>query len=182
MLSAGSIRGARLDTPPGESAAFLDGTQRSRVWLSGCSEWEPRYLERCNWRNVGCTAPEASALVRFFGLPPTLLQPAPGGAPVTARSTAAIRSRSSSGNGRSRSFSSVMPHDTTDASTDPQPTLADYCLWWPVGEPEPCYDEAAFVLLRSSGEWLAFRPRGSEGTIWCSTGRSGRRRARATVA
>jgi hypothetical protein len=25
-----------------------------------------------------------------------------------------------------------------------------------VGEPEPCYDEAAFVLLRSSGEWLAF--------------------------
>ena len=49
-----------------------------------------------------------------------------------------------------------MPHDTTDSSTDPQPTLADYCLWWPVGEPEPCYDEAAFVLLRSTGEWLAF--------------------------
>ena len=49
-----------------------------------------------------------------------------------------------------------MPPDTTDSSTDPQPTLAGYCLWWPVGEPEPCYDEAAFVLLRSSGEWLAF--------------------------
>ena len=30
-----------------------------------------------------------------------------------------------------------MPHDTKHSSTDPQPTLADYCLWWPVGEPEP---------------------------------------------
>jgi len=39
-------------------------------------------------------------------------------APVRARSTAAIRSRSASGNAPGRSFS-VMPHDRRDASTDP---------------------------------------------------------------
>jgi len=47
-------------------------------------------------------------------------------------------------------------HTDSTASTDPQPSFPDYCLWWPAGEPEPCYNDAAFVLLRSSGEWLAF--------------------------
>ncbi len=42
ILSAGAIRGARLGAPPGESAAFLDGTLRLRVWLSGCSGWTRR--------------------------------------------------------------------------------------------------------------------------------------------
>jgi len=46
-----------------------------------------------------------------------------------ASRTAAIRSRSSSGNARSRSFSSLMPHDMPAPSTDPQRSLADLCQW-----------------------------------------------------
>jgi len=49
-----------------------------------------------------------------------------------------------------------MPHDTPDPSTDPQPTLADFCQWWPEGERRPCYAPAALVLVRPSGDTLRF--------------------------
>jgi hypothetical protein len=34
-----------------------------------------------------------------------------------------------------------------DPSTDSQPTLADYCEWWPEGERRPCYAPAALVPI-----------------------------------
>jgi hypothetical protein len=75
---------------------------------------------------------------------------------VTTKATVATRSWSSSGNVRSRSLSSVMSHDTTDPSTDPQPTFADFYEWLPDGSREPCYGPAGFVLVRPDGENLRF--------------------------
>ena len=40
--------------------------------------------------------------------------------------------------------------------TDPRPELADYCDWWPGGDPWPCYAPASVVLVRPSGETLRF--------------------------
>jgi hypothetical protein len=41
-------------------------------------------------------------------------------------------------------------------STDPQPSLADLCEWWPLGERRPCYAPASLVLVRPNGETLRF--------------------------
>ena len=40
--------------------------------------------------------------------------------------------------------------------TEAQRSLADYCQWWPERTPRPCYGQAAYVLLRPSGETLRF--------------------------
>jgi hypothetical protein len=42
---------------------------------------------------------------------------------------------------------------------NPQRTLADFCEWWPEGERRPCYAQAGLVLVRPSGQTLAFRLR-----------------------
>jgi hypothetical protein len=49
-----------------------------------------------------------------------------------------------------------MPHDTPAVSTDPQRSLTDFCQWWPLGEPHPCYAQASLVLVRPSGQTLRF--------------------------
>jgi hypothetical protein len=49
-----------------------------------------------------------------------------------------------------------MPHDTTDLSTHPQITLADFCERWPEGQARPRYPPAGLVLVRPSGETPRF--------------------------
>ena len=49
-----------------------------------------------------------------------------------------------------------MPHDTTDLSTERQPSLADFCEWLPNGSRRPCYALASLVLVRPNGEDLRF--------------------------
>lgn len=64
---------------------------------------------------------------------------------------AATRSRSSSGKARSRSFSSLMPHDTTGLSTDPQRDLADFREWLRLGSGGSNSTSPSAVLLASAG-------------------------------
>jgi hypothetical protein len=40
--------------------------------------------------------------------------------------------------------------------THQQRELADFCEWWPEGQPRPCYAPASLVLVRPSGETLGF--------------------------
>ena len=68
------------------------------------------------------------------------------GAPVRARSTAAIRSQSASGRARRRA-SSVMLQDQLAPSTERQRGLAGHCEWWPLGDARPCYGLASLVLV-----------------------------------
>jgi len=49
-----------------------------------------------------------------------------------------------------------MAQDSRAVSTEAQRSLAKYCQWWPVGDPNPCYAPATFVFLRLSGETLRF--------------------------
>jgi hypothetical protein len=49
-----------------------------------------------------------------------------------------------------------MPDDTTAPSTNPHPTLADFCEWLPDGGRQPCYAQASLVLVRPTGETLGF--------------------------
>jgi hypothetical protein len=49
-----------------------------------------------------------------------------------------------------------MTDDTQPGSTHPQKSLADFCEWWPLGEPRPCYAQAELVIVRPSGETLGF--------------------------
>lgn len=37
-----------------------------------------------------------------------------------------------------------------------QPTLADFCQWWPEGQRRPCYGPAGLVLVRTSGHTVGF--------------------------
>ena len=48
------------------------------------------------------------------------------------------------------------PWASCPTMTEPTRDLADYCGWWPLGTRSPCYAQAAFVVVRPSGETLSF--------------------------
>jgi hypothetical protein len=60
-----------------------------------------------------------------------------------------------------------VPRHTADPSTERQPTLADFCEWWPEGQPHPCYAQASLVLVPPSGETLRFTCR-EHAPAWAS--------------